>query len=84
VGHRQWFALTSKIGGKMKKLSPAVIYRKTTTGEAISDEEIAFGIEHFGKLAEMLMDSGVAFSITAAECNRVTEFLKRCMRERNL
>jgi hypothetical protein len=65
-----------------ENLSPAVIYRKIETGEAISDEEIAFGIEHFSKLAEMLMDSGIAFSITASECSRATEFLKRRMWER--
>jgi len=68
---------------KTEPISPAVIYGKYLSGEEISDEEITFGIDHFGKLSKMLMDSGVAFSITEAECNRVTEFLKRLKWARN-
>jgi hypothetical protein len=64
---------------KVISISPADIYRKVMTGEPVSDEEIAVGIEHFGRLAEMLRESGVAFSITAAECNRVVEMLKGFM-----
>jgi len=59
-----------------ENLSPAVIYRKFVDGGEFSDEELAFGIEHFGKLAEMLLQSGPEFSITASACNRVTEYLK--------
>jgi len=68
----------------MNKISPADIYMKVATGEPVSDEEISAGIEHFSRLAEMLKETGVAFSITAAECNRVAEILKGFKSMRNM
>jgi hypothetical protein len=67
----------------MEKISPAMIYGKVVAGEPLSDTEIDFGIEHFSKLFKMLNESGAAFAITAAECNRIVETLTNFRWSRN-
>jgi hypothetical protein len=66
-----------------KLISPAEIYRKFLSGDPFSEEEISLGLKHFGTLARMLRESGAAFSITAAECNRVMELLNQYVWERH-
>jgi hypothetical protein len=64
---------------KPSVISPSSIYEKVYTGEPISDDEIDAGIAHFSALGNMLEETGPAFSITASECRRVVDNLKRLM-----
>ena len=49
------------------------IYDKICKGDPLSDTELQVGVEHYSKMAELLMRSGPVFKLASNEANRVAE-----------
>ena len=47
------------------------IYNKLYQGDALTDEELQAGIEHFKQVSDLLMVSGPVFRLAADEANRI-------------
>ena len=48
-------------------------YDKICKGDPVSDTELQVGVEHYSKMAELLMRSGPVFKLASNEANRVAE-----------
>lgn len=66
-------------------MNPAQIYQKYLDGLWLTDLELAYGIDHFDKLAAMLNSSGERFVLCAREASRTagTMLSFQISRERN-
>lgn len=53
------------------KMNLKVIYDKYKNGDSLSNEEVEFGIEFFGDLADKLFACGDRFHFSAVEANTI-------------